>query len=335
MRKIFAFTLAAVTSVFCLVGCGGGGGGTTQTSSASAKSESASVSTSSDSQTTDNSDIRLCFLAQANNTFWAALTENAVAKAKELGVQMDTFNANNEVNEQITQLESAISSGYDAIIIGAVDSAGLKETCKQTLDAGIPLVTCNLKVDDETYDVYVGSEDYDAGYIMGEWIAEKTGGKCKVGLLYVPIGCSAEIGRTAGLKAALFDKYEDAVIVAEDDGQAMIDEGMRITEDWLQAHPEIEVIAAENDQMALGALQACKAAGRDDIIICGVDADPEAVQAVVNGEMGMTVLQNSKAQAETAVETAVGLAKGETFDKEIIIPFEEVNAENAEEYLNN
>ena len=115
----------------------------------------------------------------------------------------------------------------------------------------------------------------------------------------------------------------------------MIDEGMRITEDWLQAHPEIEVIAAENDQMALGALQACKAAGRDDIIICGVDADPEAVQAVVNGEMGMTVLQNSKAQAETAVETAVGLAKGETFDKEIIIPFEEVNAENAEEYLNN
>ena len=333
MKKILALTIAAVTSIACLTGCGGGSDVSSEVSSASSASSASEASSGSETSTADNSDIRLCFLAQANNTFWAALTENAVAKAEEMGVQIDTFNGNNEVNEQITQLESAISSGYDAIIIGAVDSAGLKETCQQAMDAGIPLVTCNLKVDDETYDVYVGSEDYDAGTIMGNWIAEKTGGKCNLGILYVPIGCSAEIGRTAGLKDSLLDKYEDVVVVAEDDGQAMIDEGMRITEDWLQAHPEIEVIAAENDQMALGALQACKAAGRDDIIICGIDAEQEAVQAVIDGEMGMTVLQNSKAQAETAVETAVGLAKGETFDKEIIIPFEEVNAENAEEYL--
>lgn len=337
MKKILAFAVAAITSVACLTGCGGGGSSAKSSSTTSTAAVSSTTSTSEASQSgssEDNSEIRVAFLAQANNTFWAKLTENAVAKAKEMGITLDTFNAGNEVNEQIAQLESAMSNNYDAIIIGAVDSAGLKETCQQVMDAGIPLVTCNLKVDDEAYDVYVGSEDYDAGFIQGSWIAEATDGECNVGVLYVPIGCSAEIGRTAGLKASLFEKYDTAKIVAEDDGKAMIDEGMRITEDWLQSHSEITVIAAENDQMALGAMQACQSAGRDDILICGVDADQEAVQAIIDGSMAMTVFQNSKDQAQTAVEVAVGLAKGKTYDKEVIIPFEEVNKDNAEDYLN-
>ncbi len=337
MKKVLAMVLTGLTCTALLAGCSSSSSSSSDTSDASAAAESTSEASeaeeAADEAAVDNSDIRLAFLAQDNNTFWAALTENAVSKAKDDGVSLDTFNAGGEVSEQIAQLESAISNGYDAIIIGAVDSSGLKDTCQQAMDAGIPLVACNLKVDDDTYDVYVGSEDYDAGYIMGTYIAEVTGGECNVGLLYVPIGCSAEIGRTEGLHASLFDVYDGVVIVAEDDGSAMIDEGMRITEDWLQAYPEINVIAAENDQMALGALQACKNAGRDDIIICGIDAEQEAVQAVIDGTMAMTVFQNSKAQAQTSIEVAIGLVNGESYDKEVIIPFEEVNADNAADYL--
>ncbi len=249
---------------------------------------------------------------------------------------MDAFNADNDITKQLDQIESAIASKYDAILISAVDSNGITPGTKAAMEAGIPVICVNMLVEDESaYDVYVGSDDVDAGRIQGEWLKEATGGVAKIGLLYVPIGCSAEVGRTKGLKESFLDVCPDAVVVAEDDGKAQIDEGMRITEDWLQTYPEIDTIIAQNDSMALGAMQAVLAAGKkDDIIICGVDGDQAAVQAIIDGTFDMTVFQNSKGQASMGVEVAVGMINGESYDKSVIIPFEAITADNAEDYLN-
>lgn len=330
-RKWMAAILTGALCVGMLAGCGSENNSGSNSGTNTASVSNADSSASSDAE--DYSNLKLCYLAQANNTFTAKLVASVEETCQEMGVKVDVFNADNDVTTQLNQMESAIAAGYDAIILQAVDSAGCKDGAKSIMDAGIPLVACNLLIDDETYDVYVGSEDYDAGYLMGNFIKEQTGGEAKVGLLYVPIGCSAEIGRTKGLHESLFDVCEGVEIVAEDDGQALIDEGMRITEDWLVAYPEITVIAAENDSMALGAMQACASAGRDDIMICGVDADPEAVQAVIDGKMACTVLQDSAAQASTSVEVALELATGKTYDKQVLIPFQLVTAENAEDFL--
>ena len=282
-----------------------------------------------------NSGKKICCLLQANNTFMASLREAVEAEAKTQGVSVDIFNADNDINMQLDQIESAVANQYDAIILVAVDSEGVAPGARSIMDAGIPLVCMNLKVSDESlYDVYVGSDDVDAGTILGEWAREATGGECKIGWLHVPMGCTAQIGRTQGITETLIDVCEGAEVVAEDDGQAQMDEGMRITEDWLQTYPEIDIIIAENDSMGLGAMQAVLAAGKkDEILICGVDGDQAAVQAIIDGTYDMTVFQNAEGQGTTAVEVAVGLINGESYDKEIVIPFEPITAENAEDYL--
>lgn len=316
-KRLFAALLLLSMTLTTLCACSTGGAGSGAGSGAG------------------GGDTRICFLAQANNTFQASLRDAITAKSEELGIKVDTFNADNDVSTQLDQIESAVASGYDAIILCAVDSAGVLPGAQTIKDAGIPLVCVNMLVDDENaYDVYVGSDDVDAGTIQGEWVKEQTGGSCKIGLLYVPIGCSAEVGRTKGLKQSLLDVCPDAVVVAEDDGKAQIDEGMRITEDWMQTYPDIDIIVAQNDAMGLGAMQAVLSAGKkDDILICGVDGDQDAVQAIIDGTYDMTVFQNAAGQGSMAVEVALGLIGGETYDKSVMIPFEAITAENAADYL--
>lgn len=279
--------------------------------------------------------LRFCFLAQANNTFMASLRDAIERKSSELGIAVDFFNGDNDIVTQLNQMESAVASKYDAIILCAVDTSGIKPGAEMVMKAGIPLVCVNLLIEDESlYDVYVGSDDVDAGRIQGEWLGKKTGGKCNIGILYVPIGCSAEVGRTKGFKETFLNVYPEAKVLVEADGKAQIDEGMRIAEDWLQTYPNLDVIVAQNDSMGLGAMHAVLAAGKkDDIVICGVDGDHDAVQAILDGTFDMTVFQNAKGQGTTAVDVALGLVKGEKFDKAVIIPFEPITAENAREYL--
>lgn len=322
-KKLLSLVAMLCCASFLLCACSGGG------------ADAGGDAAQGDGGSASSGNTRICFLAQANNTFQASLRDAIEAKAKDIGVKADTFNADNDVSTQLDQIESAIASGYDAIILCAVDSAGVLPGAQAVKDAGIPLVCVNMLVDDENaYDVYVGSDDVDAGTIQGDWVKEKTGGKCKIGLLHVPMGCSAEIGRTQGLKQSLLDVCPDAVVVAEDDGKAQIDEGMRIAEDWMQTYPDITIIIAQNDAMGLGAMQAVMSAGKkDDILICGVDGDQDAVQAIIDGTYDMTVFQNAEGQGSKAVEVTLGLIGGETYDKSVMIPFEAITADNAADYL--
>lgn len=110
---------------------------------------------------------------------------------------------------------------------------------------------------------------------------------------------------------------------------------MRITEDWLQKYPEISAIAAENDNMAMGALNAVINAGRkDEIVIIGVDAIQDALLSIQNGELDATVFQNGKAQGATSIEVAYAIASGQAYEKKTLIPFELVTKDNVDDFLN-
>lgn len=289
---------------------------------------------SSDETQAKKGDIRICYLAQANNTFQASLRDAAETKAKELGAKIDVFNGDNDITTQLDQIESAVANNYDAIILCAVDTKGVASGVQMIKDAKIPLVCVNMLIEDEElYDVYVGSDDVEAGKIQGDWLKKATDGKCNIGILYVPIGCSAEVGRTKGFEESFLDASPDAKVLVEADGQAQIDEGMRYVEDWLQTYPDLDVIVAQNDSMGLGAMQAVVAAGKkDDILICGVDGDQDAIQAIVDGTYDMSVFQNAEGQGSKSVEVACGLVNGETFEKSVMIPFEPITVDNAKDY---
>jgi len=265
--------------------------------------------------------------------FLENVTDSAMQQAKKLGVKLIVMNGNSDIDTQINTVESLITRQVDAIILNPLDRAGLGKSVDNIKSAGIPLVEVNTFTINDKYDVYVGSDEVEAGRIQGDWIAKNIGETGNICILYGVMGHSGQIGRFEGLKQSLLDKYPGWHILADMTGEWKRSEGLRIAEDWLQKYGDkIDVIASQNDEMGLGALQAVRAADFD-IPVLGCDASPDAIESVMNHGLSLTVFQNSLAQGAESVNVAVGLVKGKIYPKNYVIPYEEVNDENAEEYL--
>ena len=262
--------------------------------------------------------------------------ENVTAAAERQAARMDdvelvVLNANDDVDKQITDVETLLVQKVDVIILNPLDKIGLGGAVDTIKDAGIPLVEVNTFTVNDSYDVYVGSNEEDAGIIQGKWILDNIGNAGNVCILYGVMGHSGQIGRFDGLNMSLMGQYPDWKILADQTGEWQRDEGLRITEDWVQRFNNIDVIAAQNDEMAMGALQAVQEAGMA-IPVLGVDASPDAIESVIQGELALTVFQDSEGQGSEAVKVAYGLVKGLTFDKFVEVPYREVNQGNAADF---
>lgn len=245
------------------------------------------------------------------------------------------YNANADIQQQMTDIESLMAQGVDAIILNPIDREGLNDHVDMIVDDGFPLVQVNTFTSNDRYDVYVGTREEDAGEIQGRWIVENLGESGNAAVLYGVMGHSGQIGRWEGLKSELIDQYPGWELVVDHTGNWDRAEGLRITEDWIESFgDQIDVIASQNDEMAFGALQALQAAGMaDKIPVLGIDATPEAIGSVLAGELALTVFQDFVTQGTRSVEVAVGLIEGKTFEHHEPTPFVEVNLENAQEFL--
>jgi inositol transport system substrate-binding protein len=148
-----------------------------------------------------------------------------------------------------------------------------------------------------------------------------------------PMGQSGQVGRYAGFEeVGLLDKFN---VLATQTANWKRDEAMSLAEDWITTYGDkLDAIICENDDMAIGALSACQAAGRDDIIIGGVDGLDEAVQEVAKGgQYKISVLQDSNGQGKYGVDVAVLLAKGQDAPYDTRIPFQPITADNVQAYL--
>lgn len=148
------------------------------------------------------------------------------------------------------------------------------------------------------------------------------------------MGHSGQIGRYEGLKQSLMDVCPGWKVLVEKTGEWKRELGQSMMEDWLLTYPnKIDVVASQNDEMAMGALAALEAAGKlGKIKVLGIDASPDAVALVSDGKLALTVFQDSFSQGKTSVEVAIGLINGKTYPKTINIPFREVNKNNAKEF---
>ena len=165
-------------------------------------------------------------------------------------------------------------------------------------------------------------------------IAEQLGGKGNVLMMHGHPGQTAEVKRTEGAMDILAQN-PDMTLLDEQTADWDRAEAMTLMENWIQAYgDQINAVFCQNDEMALGALNALVQAGKkDNVLVVGVDAIDDALQSVKDGKMDATVYQDCKGQAEGAIEAAYKLAKGESVEKEILIPFILVTTENVDEYL--
>lgn len=273
-------------------------------------------------------------LMDFSTEFGIGLKDYMTAKADAMGdVELTVVDAGGDAAKQLQQVETFISQKVDAIIMQPQE----QEACSPAIDkakaAGIPIINCNSLTITEP-DAYVGSNDSESAEIAMTYIAEQLGGKGNVLMMHGHPGQTAEVKRTEGAMDILAQN-PDMTLLDEQTADWDRAEAMTLMENWIQAYgDQINAVFCQNDEMALGALNALVQAGKkDNILVVGVDAIDDALQSVKDGKMDATVYQDCKGQAEGAIEAAYKLAKGESVEKEILIPFILVTTENVDEYL--
>jgi inositol transport system substrate-binding protein len=268
---------------------------------------------------------------------WLTTLRDAMSEyaATQPNVELVMVDSKEDVATQLAQVENFVTQKVDAIIVIAANTDAADPMTKAAQDAGIPLVYVNRLPSNLPEGIsYVGSESIQAGIMQAEWLAEQLGGKGNVVIMNGDLAQEAAQKRTEGEKQ-VFAKYPDIKIIREDTGNWSRDQGLALMENWLASGDQIDAVASNNDEMAIGAIQAIEAAGKlGEILVGGVDASPDALQEMDKGRLNVTVFQNAKGQGEGGIKVAIALAKGETVEQFTWIPFELVTPENYKNYMN-
>ena len=235
---------------------------------------------------------------------------------------------------QIKALRNFITQGVDYILFTGVVSTGWDEVLKEVNEAEIPLLLvdrlpdCADKID---YVAAFGGDFVEEGRRQVAWVGEylKSIGQgdkdFNIVIMEGTTGASAQTGRTEGNLNAL-KEYPHLKLVCQQSGNFTRAEGQAVMESWLKSIPKIDILIAQNDDMALGAIDAIKAAGKvpgKDIIIVGCDSVKAAFDAIVAGEMNCTV-ECTPLYGAFVVPTIEALERGERFDKTVVHPEEGV-----------
>jgi len=272
---------------------------------------------------------------------WLTLVRDAITKwaSAHPDVQVTMVDGSDDTAKQVGQVENFLAQGMDAVVILPVDTSATGPVTKAVLKAGKPLVYVNRKPANLPKGVvYCGSKSIEAGIMNMEELGKAMGGKGNLAILMGALNHEAAIGRTDGIKQVVKEKFPDIKITREQVGNWKRAEGKTIMENWLASGQEIDGVASNNDEMALGALQAIKAAGKlGKIFVGGTDASHDALESMDKGELNNTVFQDPVAQGEEGVNAAYLMVKKEpnpkVVDGNIWIPYQKVTKENYKSYI--
>jgi len=255
------------------------------------------------------------------------------------GVSLQFEDARGDVGRQVNQVENFIAQKVSAIIVNPTDTSSTKRMSEAARKAGIPLVYVNRKPDEKMGNgvAFVGSDSLIAGHLQGEELAKRLNGKGNVVIMVGELSTDAAQDRTRGVKE-IFKKYPGIKVLEEQTGNWQRSQGIDLMSKWISAGLKIDAVAANNDEMAIGALIAMRQAkiSPKKVLVAGVDATPDALAELVKGELALTVFQNAKGQGSGAVDQALRMAKGDkAAPANVMIPYELVTTDNYKKYATN
>ncbi|WP_110649073.1 sugar ABC transporter substrate-binding protein [Salinicola peritrichatus] len=278
-------------------------------------------------------------VAWFDDNFLTTMRNAMQAKADEMGHEIQFLDAQGDIGRQLSQVQSLAAQGVDAIIINPVDTAATQMMTKVAVENGIPLVYVNRQPegnDLEQKDVaFVGSDQKLSGKLQMEELAKQLGGKGNVAIMLGELSSGATHKRTEGVKEVAA-KYPDIKIIEEQPADYQRTKAINLMNNWIVGGQEIDAIAANNDEMALGALIAMQQSGipADSILVGGIDATRDALEAMQRGELDVTVFQDAQGQGGGAVKTAIDMIEGKPVDKTNMVPFQLVTKDNLDDFLN-
>ncbi|WP_410218442.1 sugar ABC transporter substrate-binding protein [Paracoccus sp. (in: a-proteobacteria)] len=259
-------------------------------------------------------------------------------------VTLQIEDAQNDVGRQLNQIQNFVASGVDAIIVNPVDTDATVAMSNLAAEAGIPLVYVNrqpVNLDDlPEKQAFVASDELESGTLQTQEICRllKEQGKGEGARAVVMMGelsnQAARI-RTQDIKDVIATEECSFIeIVEEQTAMWSRTQGTDLMTNWLSAGVEFDAVISNNDEMAIGAIQALKTSGvaMDDVVVGGIDATADALAAMEEGDLDVSVFQNAAGQGEGAVDTALKLARGEDVESKVYVPFELVTPENLANY---
>ena len=260
------------------------------------------------------------------------------------GVELQVEDAEDDVGKQLNQIENFIAAGVDAIVVNAVDTSATQAITDKAAAAGIPLVYVNRQpINIDTLpdnQAFVASNEVDSGTLQTKEVCrlltEAGVTDAKLLVMQGELSNQAAVIRTKDVHDVIATpECSFMQVVEEQTANWNRQQGADLMTNWLTAGVEFDAVVANNDEMAVGAIQSLKAAGisMDDVIVAGVDATQDALAAMQGGDLDVTVFQDAAGQGKGALDAALALANGQSVEQKVYIPFQLVTPANIQDYL--
>jgi len=221
------------------------------------------------------------------NPFYKAMADGVKDEAQKMGIEAYVLSADDKLEKQISDVEDLIQKKINVLLINATQ-AGAQAVIEKAGKANIKVITLQRQIPSAAVSSHIGTDNVVIGQLGAEWLAGRLGGKGNVVVLEGIPGAASSEDRKKGA-AEVFPKYSGIKVVAQQTAEYDRVKALHVMENILQAQPKIDAVYCFNDEMAMGALSAVKAAKRTDIMITGMDANKDAVESVKKGELTMTI----------------------------------------------
>ncbi|EDM67574.1 MAG: ribose ABC transporter substrate-binding protein RbsB [Moritella sp.] len=280
---------------------------------------SAAVVSASFSATVMAQDTIAMVVSTLNNPFFVTMKEGAEAKAKTLGYKLIVLDSQNDPSKELANIEDLTVRGVKAILINPTDSDAVSNAIRMANRANIPVITLDRGASRGKVVSHIASDNVAGGEMAGKYISDTIGANAKVIQLEGIAGTSAARERGQGFMQAVASNKMN--LLASQPADFDRTKGLNVMENMLAANPDVQAVFAQNDEMALGALRAVQASGKD-VLIVGFDGTKDGIAAVNRGILGATIAQQPALIGALGVETADKVLKGLSVEKSIAVPLQ-------------
>lgn len=244
-------------------------------------------------------------LPETKNSYFVSIHEGVEEAAARAGARLAVAVADGDADRQLAEGRQMLERGVSALILVPVDSSAVIPLIELANEAEIPVLTIERRATAGDVLTHIASDNVAGGNIAGDYLARAISGRGRVVELEGQPGSSAAQERSAGFEQAL-RTFPEVQLLASEAGNFEKEQAHAVFAQLLQEHPEIDAVFAHNDAMILGAIEAARAARRDDeIVFIGFDAISEAIDAIEAGDLRATVAQQPKEMGRLAVELAI------------------------------
>ena len=322
MKKWYSLILLLLLASLLIVGCG---------SSDTAEEEAAPAQEAE--ETAADEQLTIAFSGfSLTNEFWLTLSRAAEAKADELGIEF--LNVTTEVQDAEAQkaaVDTAITQGVDAIIIGAADSRGWDDTLKKAEEAGIPVIAVDTAIDNPYISSLIQTDNLAAARLAGDYIVEQTGGEGTILVMGGSVGHQTGDARKQGVEEQALAAGLEVISEYSDWNETVSAE---VTQNTLTAYPDLKAVFVAFDPGAVAAMSVIKQKGLlDQITLVGFDGLPVGLKAIAAGEMEATVRQDPERMGAEGIELALKVINGEAVPEFTPIDGILITADNVADFL--